>query len=319
MSEISIHVSSEIAVVTIDNPPVNALSQLVRTGLAKAIVRTEANPQVAAVVLICTGRTFIAGADVREFNKPAKPPHLPDLIEQLEAVQKPWVAAIHGTALGGGLEIALGCRHRLATSDARFGLPEVNLGLIPGAGGSVRLPRLIGPEVALDMIAGGRQVAAQKALEIGLIDSIASGDLLAEAIEMAKKVALLQLANPIISLPIKQPESQAQWQAIKTAINNRARGQLSPLAAIEVVENALKLPAQEALSKERDVFLTLKKSPQSESMRHIFFAERSVAKLAELKGIAPRKLDQNWRHWRRHNGGGYCSGLSAGRSVCDHG
>ncbi len=292
MSKVSIEISDEIAVVTVDNPPVNALSHLVRTGLAEAIQQTETNPEIVAVVLICTGRTFIAGADVREFNKPAKPPHLPDLIEQLEDVQKPWVAALHGTALGGGLEVALGCRHRMATTDARFGLPEVNLGLIPGAGGSVRLPRLIGPEAALDMIAGGRQVAAQKALEIGLIDEIASGDLLAKAIKLARQVAQMPLAKPIICLPIKQPESQAEWLATKTAIKNRARGQLSPLAAIEVVENAFNLPAQEALSKEREIFLTLKKSPQSAAMRHIFFAERSVSKIAELKGIAPRKLDQ---------------------------
>ncbi len=177
----------EIAVVTIDNPPVNALSAAVRAGILRAVAATEADPGARAVVLICAGRTFIAGADITEFGRPPVEPHLPDVILAIEATTRPWVAAIHGTALGGGLEVALGCHWRIATPDARLGLPEVTLGLIPGAGGTVRLPRLIAPAEALAMIAEGKPVTAARAAETGLIDAIADGDLIPAALALRRR------------------------------------------------------------------------------------------------------------------------------------
>ena len=181
---VSISRHGDIAVVTIDNPPVNATSQAVREGLSEAFNKTEADPKIRAVILACAGRTFIAGADVREFGKPPVRPHLPDLLDQIEAATKPWVAAIHGSALGGGLETALVCSHRIAAPDATLGLPEVLLGLIPGAGGTVRLPRLISAEKALQMMATGKPVSATEAERMGLIDTVAEGDLLQAAIAL---------------------------------------------------------------------------------------------------------------------------------------
>ncbi|MGD9341893.1 MAG: enoyl-CoA hydratase-related protein, partial [Chromatiales bacterium] len=154
-----------LAIVTIDNPPVNALSHAVREGLDSAIARAAGDDAIETVLLMCAGRTFIAGADIREFDQPPRAPHLPDLLNRIEAVNKPIVAAIHGTALGGGLETAMACHYRCASADARLGLPEVNLGLLPGAGGTQRLPRLVGVELALDMMVGGRPIGARKAFD----------------------------------------------------------------------------------------------------------------------------------------------------------
>src|SRR5210317_983857 len=169
-----------LAIVTIDNPPVNALSHAVREGLDSAIARAAGDDAIETVLLMCAGRTFIAGADIREFDQPPREPHLPDLLNRIEAVNKPIVAAIHGTALGGGLETAMACHYRCASADARLGLPEVNLGLLPGAGGTQRLPRLVGVELALDMMVGGRPIGARKAFDAGLIDAIVESEDLRE-------------------------------------------------------------------------------------------------------------------------------------------
>ncbi len=288
---VTISTQDGIATVTIDNPPVNALSQAVRQGLAGAVQQTEADADVRAVVLICAGRTFIAGADVREFGQAPQQPHLPDVIDRIEGASKPWIAALHGTALGGGLEVALGCRFRLAVPSARLGLPEVNLGLIPGAGGIVRLPRLVGAKAALEMIAGGKMVSADKALSMGLVDRIVDGDLTQAALEFAKGEALETTVKPLMARAVAQPDSDA-WEAQKAAIVKRARGQNSPLAAITALENALALPADQALAKERELFFQLKDDPQSLALRHIFFAERSVGKMPRLKGVKPRPFDE---------------------------
>jgi 3-hydroxyacyl-CoA dehydrogenase len=174
-----------VAVVTIDNPPVNAASQAVRAGLVAAVEAAEADHEVAAIVIAAAGRTFVAGADIREFGKPPQPPILAAVANRIEACTKPVVAALHGTALGGGLEIALAAHARIAAPDARFGLPEVKLGIIPGAGGTQRLPRLVGVPAAIDMVTTGRQVGTAEALALGLIDRISEGDLLEAAIDMA--------------------------------------------------------------------------------------------------------------------------------------
>jgi len=227
---VSIEVEGNVALVTITNPPVNAASQAVRAGLLAAVATTEANDAVRTVVLLCDGRTFVAGADIKEFGGPPLEPHLPDVIRAIEDATKPWIAAIHGTALGGGLEIALGCRFRIAVATAKMGLPEVNLGLIPGAGGTVRLPRLVSADIALDMVASGKPIDAARALEVGLIDAIADGDLRAFALNFAASAE--PTPSSLAQCPVQAAPDAAVWQAQVDKIQKRAKGQNSPLAAI---------------------------------------------------------------------------------------
>lgn len=263
---------NEVAVVTIENPPVNAASQEVRQGLVDAVAACNEDPNVKAVVLICAGRTFVAGADIREFGKPPMPPHLPDVVSAIENATKPWMAALHGTALGGGLEIAMGCHARIAVSDARMGLPEVNLGLIPGAGGTVRLPRLVSAEFALQMVAGGKPVSAHAALEAGLIDQIVDGDLLVYAVSLARDVTLRRTSAQCVNTP-SNPET---YSAAKASFLKKARGQLSIQAAVDAIDRAFTLDFEQALTEEREAFQSLKASEQSAALRHIFFAERAT-------------------------------------------
>ena len=185
----------DVGIITINNPPVNALSQPVRAGLISALTAAAADNAIAALVIHCDGRTFIAGADIREFGKPPQPPGLTEVIDAVENCPKPVVAAIHGTALGGGFELALGCHYRVAVATARVGLPEVKLGLLPGAGGTQRLPRLIGPEAALEMIVSGNPVPAGKAAARGILDEIVEGDLRSGAIAFARKLITENRAN----------------------------------------------------------------------------------------------------------------------------
>ena len=281
-----------VALVIIDNPPVNALSQPVRQALMEALRETEADPAVDAVVLSAASRTFAAGADIREFGQPPAPPHLPDVIRAIETASKPWVAALHGSALGGGLELVLGCAWRIAAKDARLGLPEVTLGLVPGAGGTVRLPRLIGAFEALDMIASGRPGTAAKAFETGLIDAIAQYDLLAEAVEFAGARMVGRRPIPLLDRPAPVPANAADWSAATSRIKARARGQTAPLAAIEAVELAITLPGPVALSSERQRFLTLRDGQQSKALRHLFLAERATGRIARAEGAAPAPLRQ---------------------------
>ncbi|MDE0852227.1 enoyl-CoA hydratase/isomerase family protein, partial [Yoonia sp.] len=198
-----------VAIVTIDNPPVNAVSQAVRQGLVDAVATTEAAADIRAVVLICAGKTFVAGADVREFGKPPVEPHLPDVILALEGTSKPWIAAIQGSALGGGLEIAMGCHYRIADKAARFGLPEVLLGLIPGAGGTVRLPRIVNVATALAMMANGKPMTAQAALQNGLVDAVADAALLDEARQLAEDVMTSALPVPILKRALPKYDADA--------------------------------------------------------------------------------------------------------------
>lgn len=270
---VQIEIRDRIAVVTIDNPPVNAMSRAVRQGLSDAITQTGADPEITAVVVTCAGRTFVAGADIREFGKPPHEPHLPDLLDRIEGARKPWIAAIHGNALGGGLELAMACRFRLASATARLGLPEVTLGLIPGAGGTVRLPRLVPSDKALEMIATGKPISANIAHRVGLIDAITSGDLLTTALELAHQA---DTVSPTLSRPVRSETSAGSLNAQIANIQTRTEGQAAPEAAIEALRNALTLPPTDALKKERDLFLSLKDGPQSGAMRHIFFAERAT-------------------------------------------
>jgi len=286
---VTIRNQNSIAIVEIDNPPVNALSTKVRQGLLDALAETEADNNIIAVVLECAGRTFIAGADIREFNLPPQEPHLPELINAIESASKPWVAAIHGTALGGGLEVALGCHYRLADQNARMGLPEVTLGLIPGAGATIRLPRLIGVSVALEMMAGGKPISADKARSIGLVDQIYGENLREQAILFAE-----QISAPPQALSQKEITAPADAKAFEqqiTKITARSRGQLAPLAVIQAVRNTMNMGAADALTAERELFLELKQGEQSAAMRHIFFAERSAGRIPELKDVTPYPLE----------------------------
>jgi 3-hydroxyacyl-CoA dehydrogenase len=283
----------EIAIVTIDNPPVNALGFRVREPLHKALKALAGDASVTAVVLACVGRTFVAGADITEFGKPLQRPELRDIIATLEAIAKPTVAAIHGTALGGGLELALGCHFRIADKGAKLGLPEVKLGLLPGGGGTVRLPRLVGPAKALKMIVSGVPVSASEALASGLVDVIAEADLVANAVALAHDKA----AGGVAPIPVRDRTAQiigtdlAEFDAEATNLATKARGLEAPLACAQSVRNAIILSFDEALAAERELFVKLVSGDQSRAQRHLFFAEREAAKVPGLgKDVAPREV-----------------------------
>jgi 3-hydroxyacyl-CoA dehydrogenase len=283
---VSLRRDGTIGVVTIDNPPVNALKNAVRSALIAAFGDAKADAGIEAVVLACAGRTFVAGADISEFGKPPMTPTTGDVIAAIESVGKPVVAALHGTALGGGLELALGCHFRVAAPATRLGLPEIKLGIIPGAGGTQRLPRLVGIEKALGMILTGGPIAARDALAHGLIDEIVDGDVTAAAVAFARRaVAEKRPAVPARARDDKLAPARrdrAKFEELAAAHIKRAKGLRAPAAAIESIRNALDLPVDEALRRERAMFQELVVSPEARAQRHIFFAEREAAKLAGL-------------------------------------
>ncbi|CAN0653747.1 3-hydroxyacyl-CoA dehydrogenase [Nitratireductor aquimarinus] len=269
-----------IAILTLDNPPVNALGHALRAPLFEALQQAKADDAVQAIVITCAGRTFIAGADISEFGKPPKEPSLPDLIAMLESIDKPTVAAIHGTALGGGLELALGCHYRVADKSAMIGLPEVNLGLIPGAGGTVRLPRLVGPEAALKMIVSGKPIGMDEAVRLGAVDRLAKTGLLAEAIAFAREKAASGNAHPHIRARAeKLAVDLAAFDEAVRAVTKKARGLTAPHTAAEAVRNAITMEFDAALDRERELFLERRDSAESAAQRHLFFATREATKV----------------------------------------
>ena len=267
-----------IAIISVDNPPVNALSQAVREGLLRCVDEAADDSDIGAIVIICSGRTFIAGADIREFDRPPQPPHLPDLIARIEASDKPVIAAMHGTALGGGLEVALGCHYRIAAQSAALGLPEVNLGLLPGASGTQRLPRLIGADRALNMMLSGRPVKAPAALESGLIDHICDDDSLRDAAVDLAAAEVAKGPRRIRDMTVPEVEPDL-FEKTRAGIARKTRGLLSPEKIIRCVELAVQVDFDEGCKAEREFFFECKKSPQSEGLRHAFFAERAVSKV----------------------------------------
>lgn len=282
--------SGEIAILEIDNPPVNALSQALRQALLDAFIRVDADAAIKGIVLAAAGRTFIAGGDISEFGAPPREPQLPDLVNRIEAARKPVVVAWHGTALGGGCEIGLAAHRRVMARDGQVGLPEVKLGLVPGAGGTQRLPRLIGLPAALDLIASGRSVTAQEALAIGLVDGIADGDVRAAAIAVA--ASLIERSLPRLSeRPPPAPDPGA-WEASKARSRREARGRIAPLRAIELVEMSQTQPFAPAQRAERQAFLELAASDQSRALRHLFFAERESRKVPGLDGAKVRRIEE---------------------------
>ncbi|MBN8971086.1 MAG: enoyl-CoA hydratase/isomerase family protein [Rhizobiales bacterium] len=285
-----------VAIVTVDSPPVNALSAAVRRGIFEQIKTAAGDPQVQAIVLTCAGRTFIAGADITEFGKPPQPPGLNEVIAAMENSPKPVVAAIHGTALGGGLETALGAHFRVAVKEAKLGLPEVKLGLLPGAGGTQRLPRAVGPELAVKMIVGGNPIGAAEALKAGLIDEIVD-DLVPGAVAFAKKVVaekrpLRRLRDEDGKLAAAKADRSIFTNAV-AALTKKARGLEAPFAAADAVGAAIDLPFDEGLKKEREGFMKLMTGDQSKAQRYAFFAEREAAKVAGVpEGTKPRKVER---------------------------
>jgi 3-hydroxyacyl-CoA dehydrogenase len=280
-------------VLTVNNPPVNALSQHVRQGLHEGVKQAIADAAVSAIVITCAGRTFIAGADITEFGKPPVAPGLHEVLDLIEGSPKPVVAAVHGTALGGGLEVTLACHYRVGVKDARFGLPEVKLGLLPGAGGTQRLPRVVGVEKGLSMMVSGDPIRADEALASGLIDEIVQGDLTAAAVAFAEKVlAEKRPLKKIRDLDDKlaavrgKPEVFANF---RKSVARQTRGFRAPENIIKAVEGAVGLPFAEGLKRERELFLELLSSPESKAQRYFFFAEREAAKIPDVPADTPAR------------------------------
>ncbi|OJU49452.1 MAG: 3-hydroxyacyl-CoA dehydrogenase [Mesorhizobium sp. 61-13] len=277
-----------VGVIMIDNPPVNAASHAVRAGLMAALAEANEDAQVQAIVLACAGRTFVAGADVKEFGQPPRDPLLTEVVNVIEASPKPVVAAVHGTALGGGFELALGAHARIASTDAQFGLPEVKLGIIPGAGGTQRLPRLVGVAAAMEIAASGRRVGAAEAVKLGAVDRIAKGDLIEDAKTFARELIGAPLRRTgELAVPAFDADAVQKQLA---AIEKKARGQVSPGRAARMVLRAGSVSLQEGLAEERAAFRELVSSDQSVALRYVFAAERQAAKLPGIEGVEPRPV-----------------------------
>ncbi|TPM10740.1 MULTISPECIES: 3-hydroxyacyl-CoA dehydrogenase NAD-binding domain-containing protein [unclassified Mesorhizobium] len=278
---VSVARDSDVAIVAIDNPPVNALSFHVREPLMHALAALRDDASVGAIVVACAGQTFVAGADITEFGKPVQQPELRAIIGTLETIAKPTVAAIHGTALGGGLELALGCHFRVADADARLGLPEVKLGLLPGGGGTVRLPRLVGAIKALRMIVSGALVGADEAHEAGLVDAVFESNVITHAVNFAREIA--RKGGPFTPVRDRDDEIKktelAAFDAEAADLARKARGLDAPIACAQAVRNTVTMSFEEALAAERALFMKLVAGDQSRAQRHLFFAEREAAKI----------------------------------------
>jgi len=282
-----------VAVLTVDNPPVNALSQHVRKGLHDGIKQATADGAVQAIVIVCAGRTFIAGADITEFGKPPTEPSLHTVLDLIEGSPKPVVSAIHGTALGGGLEVTLACHYRVGVKGARFGLPEVKLGILPGAGGTQRLPRVVGVEKGLQMMVSGDPIGADEALRVGLIDATVDGDLAAAGVAFAEKV--LDEKRPLkkirdltdkIAVARDKPQIFAEF---RKSVARQTRGFRAPESIVKAVEAAVSLPFDQGIKRERELFVELLNSPESKAQRYFFFAEREAAKIPDVPADTPAR------------------------------
>jgi 3-hydroxyacyl-CoA dehydrogenase len=283
-SVVKYQLQDHVGVITIDNPPVNALSHAVRQGIVDAL-EAATSDGAKAVVIVCAGKTFIAGADIKEFGKPPQPPGLPDVIERIESQHAPVLAVLHGNALGGGLEVAMAAHYRCALPGTSLGLPEVKLGLLPGAGGTQRLPRLVGIKAAMDMILSGNPVSAKGALELGLIDALVEGDPESAGLGFAQQLLKDGAPpRPTGEQPVQDVPEPGYFEKERLRVASRFRGQLSPAYIVELVEKSATLPIAEGQALERERFIECRNSPQSAALRHVFFAERATGK---VPGIAP--------------------------------
>ena len=284
----TIEKDENISIITLNSPPVNALSAPVREGLHKGISEARDDKEIEAIVIICEGRTFIAGADISEFGKEPKGPSLFEVQEFIEDSDKPVIAAIHGTALGGGLEVALTCHYRIAVPSAKCGLPEVNLGLLPGAGGTQRLPRVVGVEKALQMVTSGQHVPAKECLEMGLVDEISNEDnLRQDSISFAKKI--VSENRPLVKISEMNDKVEAArgneniFKDFRASIARKARGFLAPEYNIQCIEAAVNKSFAEGIKVERKLFMELVTGTQSAAQRYAFFAQRQVAKIPDIE------------------------------------
>ena len=284
----TIEKDGNISIITLNSPPVNALSAPVREGLHKGISEARNDKETEAIVIICEGRTFIAGADISEFGKEPKGPSLFEVQEFIEDSDKPVIAAIHGTALGGGLEVALTCHYRIAVPSAKCGLPEVNLGLLPGAGGTQRLPRVVGVEKALQMVTSGQHVPAKQCLEMGLIDEMSNEDTLRQdSIGFAKKI--VSENRPLVKISEMNDKVEAArgneniFKDFRASIARKARGYLAPEYNIQCIEAAVNKSFSEGIKVERKLFMELVTGTQSAAQRYAFFAQRQVAKIPDIE------------------------------------
>lgn len=290
-SPVTPEIRGAVMVLWIDNPPVNALGHALRAGLAEGVAKANAVSTVRAIAILARGRTFPAGADISEFGKPPQAPMLPDLCNLIEASAKPVVAGIHGMALGGGLEVALAAHARVALADARVGLPEVSLGILPGAGGTQRLPRLIGAEAALRIMVTGKPIAASEALALGILDKVVEQGLADATIAMA-----LHMAG---SRPVRTRDRQDGFKDPKAYLNAVAEARRlqagqplpGPKLIVDCVEAAQLLPFEQGLAFERSAFSELVSSPEAEALRHVFFSERRAARMVGAKA-KPRPVSQ---------------------------
>ncbi|MBW0144517.1 3-hydroxyacyl-CoA dehydrogenase NAD-binding domain-containing protein [Sphingomicrobium clamense] len=282
----------DVRIIWSDNPPVNALGAAVRQGLVREIEAAEDDDSVKAVVIACKGRTFFAGADITEFGKPPVMPWLPTVVDRIEACEKPVVAAIHGTALGGGCEVALGCHYRVALPSAKLGFPEVNLGLLPGAGGTQRGPRVAGVELALKMATTGKPITAGEAHDAGLVDRIVEGDLVQHAVAYAEEV------KDVRPLPRSSEHSDkienvdpSVFEDYKKANAKLFRGDVAPLANLECIKAAVEQPYEQGVMTERTKFMELMSGPQAKARQYFFFAERKAAKIEGVDdSVEPREI-----------------------------
>jgi 3-hydroxyacyl-CoA dehydrogenase len=274
-NSVRIEREGHVAVIVIDNPPVNASSHHVRQGLLAAVREVEGDRDIAAAVVIGAGKTFVAGADIREFDAPIAEPQMPAVIAAIVDSPKPFVAALHGSALGGGFELALACDARIAAPGTRVGLPETALGMIPGAGGTQHLPRIVGLVAAIDMICSARRIPADEALRMGLIDRIAEGDLRAAAIAHALSLGGRKRRLRDLSVPTA---SASEIEAAAQEALAKGGGARQVAAAIEAVKSAATTPYAEAMAREREVFQALRNSEEAAALRRKFFAERAAAK-----------------------------------------
>ncbi len=278
---VSYHLDGDIGVIQVDNPPVNALSRAVRAGIIDALQQSSADASK-LTILKCEGRTFIAGADITEFDKPPMAPSLPEVIQALESHSKPVLCAMHGNALGGGLEVAMATHYRCALESTKLGLPEVKLGLLPGSGGTQRLPRLVGVSEALAMMISGNPISAQKSLELGLVDRLVEGDLENAASKYAAELIAEEAGpRPTAALSV-EPKPDKFFAEYHASIAGKTRGLISPGYIVDLVEAATQLPLDEGQALERSRFIECRNSPQSAALRHAFFAERTASKVANI-------------------------------------
>ena len=293
-SPISTSRHGEVLIVTSNNPPVNALGAAVRQGLVAAIEEAEGDDAIKAVVIRCEGQTFFAGADISEFGKPMVMPMLPQVVDIIENCTKPVVAAVHGTALGGGLEVALASHYRIAAPDAKFGVPEVKLGLLPGAGGTQRLPRVAGVQKALEMVTSGAMISAKDAHAVGLLDRVVEGELLQHAVAMAEEVKDIRPLPKSSERDEKLAEARANptiFDEFRKANARKFRGFEAPEANIKAVEAAVAKPYGEGVIDERNLFMGLMAGTQARAQQYFFFAERKAAKIDNIpEDTTPRTV-----------------------------